>query len=343
MKIFDNEFNINYEEQLLTSLLDKQKLHKKIILTYIDKLANSAMSSFSQPNGDIAYKYLFTIKSCLDKVDANICKIEDLLDIVKHSTLDISDFRKIYFDSMNDISKNDASFLETFYQMISYSKLDFSTLTITDILSKSSTNSSEKNTIEKPKIIPSTQSTVSTPTENIPNDNLINYNKINLSNSQVSSPNSFENKIELSKSSDDNTNCPSLQENELFISEVKQCVVLPYTQSELDNILQKNNKYTSYQEIIEQIYTLPLSYYKSSAFTRFKEAFNLVKKRSKGSLKKAFNLAFELFFRYDLNPAIITACRSIDELNIYLSCLDDNKLDNFDCFKIRFEVLPKII
>ena len=45
-------------------------------------------------------------------------------------------------------------------------------------------------------------------------------------------------------------------------------------------------------------------------------------------------------FQSDLNPAVIAACKDLDELDIYLDCLDDNELDKFSCFKIEYNVPP---
>ena len=42
-------------------------------------------------------------------------------------------------------------------------------------------------------------------------------------------------------------------------------------------------------------------------------------------------------------PAIITACKSLNELDIYLDCLQENELSDFDCFEIKFELAPKVI
>ena len=71
---------------------------------------------------------------------------------------------------------------------------------------------------------------------------------------------------------------------------------------------------------------------------RFKEAYKLVKNREKASVFKALSLGFELFGNYSLHPAIITACNSLDELDIYLACLDENDLDDFKFFNIKYEV-----
>ena len=51
----------------------------------------------------------------------------------------------------------------------------------------------------------------------------------------------------------------------------------------------------------------------------------------------------ELMFKYNLNPIIIAGCRNLDELDIYLDCLDENELNDFKCFEIKFEVMPKTI
>ena len=75
---------------------------------------------------------------------------------------------------------------------------------------------------------------------------------------------------------------------------------------------------------------------------RFKEAFKLVKERNSGTFKHALDLAFELTFNYSLHPAIISACKTVDELDIYLSCLDYDELEDFKFFKIVYDVLPSV-
>ena len=46
-------------------------------------------------------------------------------------------------------------------------------------------------------------------------------------------------------------------------------------------------------------------------------------------------------FHYELNPAIIAACKTEQQLENYLECQEKNKLNEFKDFEIRFEVLPK--
>lgn len=134
-----------------------------------------------------------------------------------------------------------------------------------------------------------------------------------------------------------------LIENILVISETKGNVVLPYKLEELNKILEDNSeKYNRIEDIIDTLYTKPIKYYKNSSFSRFREAFKLIKEREHGSFTKALDLAIEVFANYNLHPAIITACRTLDELDVYLSCLEYNELEDFHSFKVVFDVAPTI-
>lgn len=130
----------------------------------------------------------------------------------------------------------------------------------------------------------------------------------------------------------------NISENTLIISESQKKVILPYKLDKIEEILKNNVRYHSIEEVINKLYTKPISYYRFSPIARFKEAYNLVKVKEKGSRLKALSLAFELFGNYNLHPAIITACKSIDELDIYLACLDENSLDDFKFFNIKYEI-----
>ena len=83
---------------------------------------------------------------------------------------------------------------------------------------------------------------------------------------------------------------------------------------------------------------LMTSKYKFSAIARFREAYRLVRDRENGSKIKALELACELFLNYNLHPAIITACKTLDQLDVYLACLEDNTLDEFEFFDVKYEI-----
>ena len=131
------------------------------------------------------------------------------------------------------------------------------------------------------------------------------------------------------------------EENVLLISESEKKVVLPYTLDNIKKILADNQDfYDTVQDVIDKKYTRPLSYYKHSSLARFREAFRLVKFREGGSFFKAMDLAMELFSNYHLHPAVISACKNLNELDVYLSCLEYNELDDFHFFKTIFKINP---
>lgn len=133
-----------------------------------------------------------------------------------------------------------------------------------------------------------------------------------------------------------------LDENVLIISQSRNVVVLPYKIEELQAVLDGGETSCgSLRELVEQRYTFSLSRYKHAYISRFKEAFALVREREKGSVFDALELAIEMFFTRFLHPAIITACKSLDWLDVYLDCLDKNELDDFPFFEIRYEPSKK--
>ena len=75
----------------------------------------------------------------------------------------------------------------------------------------------------------------------------------------------------------DDTN--STSENTLLISEVDDKVILPYSLETVNNLLEKNpDKYQNINDVIDDLYTRPLKYYKHASLARFKEAYKLVRK-----------------------------------------------------------------
>ena len=54
-------------------------------------------------------------------------------------------------------------------------------------------------------------------------------------------------------------------------------------------------------------------------------------------IAKATTLASEISFNSQLDPIIIKACNTIDELDSYIECLETNSLDKFDAFKIIYK------
>lgn len=125
--------------------------------------------------------------------------------------------------------------------------------------------------------------------------------------------------------------------NVLLISEKKNKVFLPYTIRDLNKIIEKSKTHRTIQEIIDKKYTISLNKYKSAIISRFRETYNLMKKREKATIADSLDFALELAFNSKLNPAIITACKNLEQLEAYLDCLELNELSKFDYFEIKYE------
>lgn len=135
----------------------------------------------------------------------------------------------------------------------------------------------------------------------------------------------------------------SFIENTLVISDIQGKVILPYKIDIVKTILEKNKeKFDSIENVINTLFTIPISYYRFPSISRFREAYKLVTEREHESKIKALSLASELFMNYNLHPAIITACENIDQLDIYLACLEDNALEDFKFFNIKYEIAPAL-
>lgn len=134
----------------------------------------------------------------------------------------------------------------------------------------------------------------------------------------------------------------SLEDNKtLVISEEDGKVYLPYTKEDIKKDISEN-KGAKISEVIDQNYVLPLDKYKNSMRARFREGYNLMYYREKKSKRSAIMLGIELMFESNLHPAIISACKTLEELDIYLDCLEDNELEKFSCFKIIYKSLPTL-
>lgn len=132
--------------------------------------------------------------------------------------------------------------------------------------------------------------------------------------------------------------------NTLLISEKEQKAFLPFYYKDIKSIFENsNNRFVTMQDVVNNLYVLPLNKFKNSSISRFRESFNLIRNKEKGSITQAFDLGLELIYRYELNPIIIAACRNLDELDIYLDCLEENELYDFNCFEIKFELAPQIV
>lgn len=320
-------FNINYSEET-KKLLEEEKLflenrknsqsnYKSIILQYIDNFID--FNSVDIDSTSSVLKFLENLKDCLEFCSINISNIETIivnLDKVisavqsNESNVEevINNYNKTYSELNKIIMKNTLDIEKCILSIAEKSELKFSNKNSEKNAEESATKKEEDN---KP-IIKNTEKEKSAE---------------NSDNSQTSSDNTKEYK-----------------ENTLIISETSHKVFLPYYLSDLEEILKENpEKYSSFDDLINQKYTIPISHYKNPFVSRFKEAFKLMRNKEKSSIIDAFELGTELMFESNLYPAIITACKNLDELDIYLDYLDSGETDKFKCFNIEFELPPALI
>ena len=311
-KFILDENIINDELDTLNNILNQQRQLKKTLFLYLEKLSESLSNATDTHDTTSLISCLETIKKNFENIKENIDKIKELKKYLLDS-LKLDFFDPIYFEKynkdfkslFNKISDDNIfyyTFMESILKHMTVNFPDFNSNTIKDI----------SNNIEL--------------TPNVVSEKVLDETEI-------------KNKINKLQNNINHENL-HLNENVLLVSEKNKNVVLPYSTVELEIFFSDHpEKYSSIQDIIDKEYTLPLKYYKHAAISRFKEAFYLARKKSKLSFLKSLSLANEVFFNSNLNPAIITACRNVDELYIYLSCLDDNALDKFNCFKIVYDTI----
>lgn len=130
----------------------------------------------------------------------------------------------------------------------------------------------------------------------------------------------------------------------LIVSEENKKVFLPYKVSEIKSYLEKYpNSYSNFDDVVEKEFILSLDYYtRNPAMTRFRETYSLIRDREAKSVIEALKYSFDLMFRDDLNPTIISACKTQQQLDDYLTCLEHKNLSNFKHFKIQFHVSPLV-
>lgn len=130
--------------------------------------------------------------------------------------------------------------------------------------------------------------------------------------------------------------------NVLIISEKDNKVFLPYRVEEINDYLEQfPDQYRSFESVVAKEYILPLNYYMSHpVLSRFREAYSLCRDREAKPVLESLKYGMDMMFNRRLNPAIIAACKTQDQLSNYLNCLEKNDLKSFTDFEIRFEMNP---
>lgn len=125
----------------------------------------------------------------------------------------------------------------------------------------------------------------------------------------------------------------------LLISEKQNIVYLPYTIDELEDYARRfPAQYPTLETVVKQEYMIPLnSLYKNPAQARFLETYYLFKRREERNFFVALIYAIIFVRKSELNPAVIAACKTQEELEEYMKCLKENKLESFKHFKVVYD------
>lgn len=172
------------------------------------------------------------------------------------------------------------------------------------------------------------------------NDNNIKKDNFNQENKDIPSFNSYsKDNFESNKIGDVTI---KKDNRTLLISEKKKKIFLPYTVNEVKTYLsQYSNQYTSFDDVIEKEFIFPIDYFISfPVIARFRETYTLIRDREAKSFFESLKYAFDTMFINNLNPAIIASCKTQQQLEDYLDCLNNNQLDKFNDFDIQYEINP---
>ncbi len=338
MIIFNNVNDVvnslNLEKETLEYRLQSQENTKNVILNSIQNFADSTQN-VDLKSVDNVVDFLKDLKSSLNLCNENISYIADLLnnidDLIECANNDIPSFQRNlsyynlkYVDSNKHILESNQKIEKCMLQISKIAEVKFSKPQANDEIIENSIENSNDNFNN--------------------NDSKNDYESVNnvapTGSSSTSTVESSNTSISLDSSDNkENVDTSAYKENTLIVSERTGHVTLPYTISELNEIKDKNpSKYHSIDSVIAKKYTLPIKVFKNSFIARFKEAFKLMRHREHSSIRDALDLGLELMFCYKLHPAIISACKNLEELDIYLDCLEGGRTDMFECFKIIFEL-----
>lgn len=371
-KIANVEGLLKGELATVTSLKCSTEDSKSYLMNTLEKLSSNFSSDDIVEDAHMLPQFFKTLNDSLAKVDSNLIILKNLENSINSilfsislqystNTIDLDELDKqlnLYnlkkMESKNDILNN-STYVERF---ISSAKPIINDLTET-------IDNSKENIIKQFKenrdnaagkmsdIDTSNVNTISV--ESFDKKSVVNEeysvrecNNNEFDNYECNNKETNDNELNNNSNSYDSNNNKKdsilykpykINENDtLLISEKQEKVFLPYSLQDLVQFTKDSDK--SVEDVIRENFIIPISTFKNPTISRFKEAFNLAKNKSKCSLLKSFNFAVEIMFKYSLNPAIIVACKNVDELKDYLNCLKEQKLDLFKAFKIKYEINP---
>lgn len=133
----------------------------------------------------------------------------------------------------------------------------------------------------------------------------------------------------------------NLQDNPILRIKERR-VELPYTKKEVENYMKTYpDEYKTVQDVIVKEFMMYTSLFnKHPVLSRFKEAYYLCRNKEMMTIWESFSYAKSIMLKSEINPYIIAASKSKKQLEEYVYCLENNKLDEYKYFKIIYEINP---
>ena len=313
-KEFDFINHIDSDTENLASLI-KEEEKLRDILVIVNNLQDLVSKSEDKENSKLIDKKLVEAKNKFELINNNIQILQESkqkFDNINNSIIDLL----IKMESNNKSETNYETDILELKENISKFSVEFEEIKLKVVSNEDIVN----NFLEEEEI-----------------STYLNYIELNLNKNakeEIKEQKNKEVKVNITSSDKNNTI--------LKISEKDKKVYLPYSAKELSEYLSRYpDQYTSLEDVIEKEFILPSDFYlKHPVVARFREAYSLIRDRESKSVLDAIKFSVDLMFRYNLNPAIIAACKTQEQLENYLDCLDRNKLDEFSDFEIIFELTP---
>lgn len=345
-----NEFafinNANLENQKLDEIVSKETRTRDIIVNFINNLHNSISDIHNDETHSDFLALLSEVQEIFERINNNISVIQDLKQDSSHILNEIVELL-IQIEEHPDNQEIYSTKVQNLKDEIN----TFSTKN-EDVRSKILLNDIKIDTFFQKNIVKKYLASFDTEMKlnhykNVVDKTTSSENEHLSVNTDIpSSDNSLESDIDSLSNSTESTVAnisENFEENHtLRISEKSKKVFLPYTKQEIALYLEQYpDSYTSFEDVVNKEFVLSLDYYmKHPVVARFREAYSLIRDRESKSVVDAFKFAIDMMFRYELNPIIIAGCKTQEQLEHYLSCLEKNSLDDFTDFNIKFEVSP---
>lgn len=358
--LFDKEI-VNNQLSVLNNTLNSQRQTKKTLLSYLEKFSNAMYDNFNSESTDLLLSLINEAHSVFECIKSNINKTLELKKFLENisqsaflNTIDAEKFNTEYnllFENISKTNSNYLNFMNNYENFIKPNLKENILETITpepnieeepiqeniEVVENNIDNIESITQETTPQNISETVPEIENIVENVENSTE-DVSSQDIPETVSETENAIvnvENSTEEEFSVDDSYFSTYLQEKVLIINKKSGFAILPYSISDLDELFLDNpEKYSSIQDIIDKEYTVSLDDYENTSISRYKEAFKLAKEKSNYSFSQAANFAKDLLIENKVSTLIIAACKNIDELEYYIECLNNDRLEKFNYFKI---------